>query len=86
VAEFHEGETARSLHRQVSSGGSFGASSLTQHLGLGRAQKIDRLEVFWPTTGRSQEFRDLAVDVHLEIVEDEANYRVVPETPFRVGG
>jgi hypothetical protein len=86
VAEFHEGEAVRSVHRQVTSGGSFGANPLIQHLGLGRATKVDRLRITWPTTGRSQEFRDLPVDVHLEITEDEASYRVVPERPSRVGG
>jgi len=86
VAEFHEGEAVRSVHRQVTSGSSFGANPLTQHLGLGRATKVDRLLISWPTTGRRQEFHDLPVDVHLEITEDEASYRVVAEKSFRIGG
>jgi hypothetical protein len=86
VAEFTDGESPRKLHRQVTSGGAFGCNPLTQHLGLGRASKVERLLVTWPRTGHTQELRDLPVDVHIEVVEDEPGWRERAETPFRVGG
>ena len=86
VAEIREGEATRSVHRHVTTGGSFGCNPLTQHLGLGQATRVERLEVHWPRTGRTQELRDLPVDVHIEIVEDEPGYRTVPRAPSRLGG
>ncbi len=44
----------RSIYRHVNSGGSFGANPLRQHIGLGDAEEILKLEVFWPTTGVTQ--------------------------------
>ncbi len=85
-AEFEDGELRRAVHRDVRSGGSFGCSSLTQHLGLGRARKVDVLEVHWPKTGRTQRFRDLPVDRLVVIVEDEEELRLVEERSFRLGG
>ena len=39
---------ASERYREVNSGGSFGASPLAQHIGLGKADRIKRLEVEWP--------------------------------------
>ncbi|HEY2944571.1 MAG TPA: CRTAC1 family protein [Vicinamibacteria bacterium] len=44
----------RSIYRTVGSGGSFGASPLRQEIGLGAAQTVERVEVFWPATGETQ--------------------------------
>ncbi len=85
-AEFSEEDVRRSVFRHVSSGGSFGANPLTQHLGLGRAARVDRLEVFWPRTGRTQIFRDVPADRHIAIEEGSDAYRVVPESAFSLGG
>ena len=59
----------RVLHRVVSSGGSFGASSLQQEIGLGRAERIERIEVRWPRTGETQIFEGPAFDRFYEVVE-----------------
>jgi len=55
-----EGE--REIHRIVGSGGSFGASPMRMEIGLGTAQKIDRLEVLWPVTGETQVVRNLDIN------------------------
>ena len=44
----------RSIHRTVSTGGSFGANPLRMHVGLGDAESIEAIEIFWPKTGRTQ--------------------------------
>src|SRR6185312_2797161 len=38
----------RDIYRSVNSGGSFGASSLHPHIGLGKASVVDELEIRWP--------------------------------------
>ena len=45
---------ARSIHAVVGSGGSFGASSLQQEIGLGDATAIRAVEVWWPASGTRQ--------------------------------
>ena len=70
---------SRTLHREVGSGGSFGASSLIQHVGLGSAEKIDELEVAWPASGRTQRWTDVAANRRLRIVEGEDELAVVNE-------
>ena len=57
VAKTAAGE--RAIHRVVGSGGSFGCSPLRQEIGLGQAEAIDRVEIFWPVTGRTQVIRGL---------------------------
>jgi hypothetical protein len=68
--QIREDGSSRSVYRQVSSGGSFGSNPLRQHIGLGRASAIERVEVFWPTTGQTQVFEDIALDQTIEITED----------------
>ena len=50
VAVENAGQGIRTIHRTVGSGGSFGASPLAQHIGLGKAARIVDLEIWWPTT------------------------------------
>jgi len=65
-----QGEGERSIHRTVSTGSSFGANPLRQHVGLAQAKLVKSLEVFWPVTGKTQRFADLAAGRHYEIRED----------------
>jgi ASPIC and UnbV/FG-GAP-like repeat len=46
----------RQIYRDVTSGGTFGASSLRPHIGVGRATTIDALEIRWPGSGLVQRF------------------------------
>ena len=62
----------RSIHKTVSTGGSFGSSPFRQEIGLGKATGITRVEVFWPTTGKTQTFTGLQPDHFYKIVEGEA--------------
>jgi len=76
-ADIVEDGTQRSIYRHVNSGGSFGANPLRQTLGLGKAARIERLEIFWPTTGLTQEFTNLPVDQSIQIIEDAESYSTV---------
>jgi hypothetical protein len=52
---------SRDIHRVVGSGGSFGASTLQQEIGLGAATAIERVTVRWPS-GATEEFTDVPLD------------------------
>jgi hypothetical protein len=69
------GEKPLTVHRHVSSGSSFGANPLEQHIGLGKADRVALLEVHWPTSGTTQVFRDLAVNQGVVITEFAKDYR-----------
>ncbi|HEX5083245.1 MAG TPA: CRTAC1 family protein, partial [Blastocatellia bacterium] len=62
-------------YREVTSGGSFGASSLRQEIGLGRARRIDIMEISWPAGGSRQVFQNVKVNQFIEVKESEDNYQ-----------
>jgi len=59
----------REIHRVVSSGGSFGSSPLRQEIGLGMASSIDRVEVWWPATGKTNIITGLEMDRFYQFTE-----------------
>jgi hypothetical protein len=64
--------SSRSIFRTVGTGGSFGASSLQQEIGLGTPQKLVSLSVSWPTKeNKTQVFKDLKPNTLIKIVEGE---------------
>ncbi len=67
--EFRDGETDRTLHRVVGGTGSYGSNPYRLHLGLGSADRLERLEVFWPATGERQVFRRVAANQRILITE-----------------
>lgn len=68
---FRENGIGRTVFRDVGSGGSFGASPLRQHIGIGRATMIDTVKITWPTTGKVQFFTNLAPRQFIRIREGE---------------
>jgi len=64
-------------YREVSSGGSFGASPLEQHIGLGRAARVKSLDVEWPGSRARQVFTDVPLDARVEVGEGETTARVI---------
>lgn len=68
-----EGETpsgSRKIYRTVTTGGSFGSSTLQQEIGLGEISHIERLEITWPASGKKQVFRDVSVNVVYRVLEN----------------
>ena len=76
-AQVVENGERRSIYKHVNSGGSFGANPLRQTIGLGKAEKIERLEIFWHTTGLTQTFHNVPLDQFILITEDEAQYTTI---------
>ncbi len=62
----------RAIYRTVTSGGSLGASTLRQEVGLGRATSIRSIEIRWPRTGRVQIFNDVKMDQIVGIREGDS--------------
>jgi hypothetical protein len=69
------GDQPRTVYRYVTSGSSFGANPLEQTIGLGKAEKIATLEVYWPTSDSTQVFHDVAAHQFIEITEFAGDYR-----------
>ncbi|TDI34776.1 MAG: CRTAC1 family protein [Acidobacteria bacterium] len=70
--EIREAGNIRSVYRHVNSGGSFGANPLEQTIGLGKAEEIIAVEIYWPKTDRRQTLRDVPLDRRLVILESGA--------------
>jgi tetratricopeptide (TPR) repeat protein len=82
----NKGQAARSIYRTVGSGGSFGASPLEQHIGLGKSARILSLEVFWPVSNTRQSFPSVGKNQFLEIKELANNYTKLDHKPVHPGG
>ena len=82
----NEGQGTRSICRTVSSGGSFGASPLEQHIGLGKSARISGVEVWWPTTNTRQTFLNIGKNQFIEIKEFAKDYTKLDRKSFRLGG
>jgi len=83
VAQTPAGE--RAIYKIVNSGGSFGANPLRQELGLGDALSIDRVEIFWPTTGRTQVLKGLETNQAYSVKEDASSATLLDRkaVPFK---
>jgi tetratricopeptide (TPR) repeat protein len=81
----NQGQGTRSIYRTVGSGGSFGASPLQQHIGLGKSAKILRLEIDWPVSKTKQVFTNVQKNQFLEITEFAEAYEQLDRKPFRLG-
>jgi len=66
----------RDIYRTVNSGGSFGASSLRPHIGLGKASVIDELEIRWPGTRLVQTLKGpIPADATYELREGDSSLK-----------
>jgi tetratricopeptide (TPR) repeat protein len=77
----------RSIYRTVNSGGSFGASPLEQHIGLGKAAQSVSIEIVWPGGSRTpQTFSNVGKNQFLEIKEFATEYTKLERRRVRLGG
>ncbi len=60
---------ARDIYATITTGGSFGSTSLRKTIGLGQATAVRELEVLWPATGKRQVFDNLPLDRWIVIEE-----------------
>ena len=64
-----ENGVQRSIYKHVGSGGSFGANPLRQTIGLGQAERIERVEILWPRSGATQTLTGVPLDKALQVLE-----------------
>jgi hypothetical protein len=64
----------REIFASVSSGGSFGASPLRQHVGLGDARAIRSIEIRWPGGSEVQTLHGVEMDSAIKIRQGEAAF------------
>ncbi len=72
----------RDIFRWVSSGGSFGSSPLQQHIGVGKAEEVSNIEVWWPASKTRQTFHAVPVDIFIQIKEFDPTFTVVKHKSF----
>ena len=72
-----------SIYRHVCSGGSFGANPLRQFIGLGSANRIEKIEIYWPTTDQTQTFSKLDMDQTIRVTEGNSEVRVLNLKSFQ---
>ena len=82
----NDAKEIRSIYRTVGSGGSFGASPLQQHIGLGKNAKIVSLEITWPATGTHQKFLNVPKDRFIQIQEFATTYTQLSRRRVHLGG
>jgi hypothetical protein len=76
----------RSIHRTVNSGGSFGASPLQQHVGLGSSPRRVDVEIWWPASNTRQRFADVGRNQVIAVQEMAERYTTVEPKPLPLGG
>lgn len=86
--EITEGGTTRKIYEMVSPGSSFGGNSLQLEVGLGKAEAINKVKVYWPNKKKTvEEFTGLMPGKAYHLKEGgkavELEYTVVP---FKKGG
>jgi hypothetical protein len=81
----NDGHAPRSIFRTVGSGGSFGASPLQQHIGLGLAARVINVEIWWPASNTRQNFSNVAPNQFIEIKEFAKDYTKLERKTFPFG-
>jgi tetratricopeptide (TPR) repeat protein len=79
------GVPPREIYRTVNSGGSFGASPLEQHIGIGKSAHIDNIEIWWPTSNTRQNFRNVDSNQFIQIKEFDTTFTKLDRKPYHLG-
>ena len=74
------------VHRVVGGGGSFGESPFQQHIGLGKAARIQSLEIWWPTSNTRQVFENVPTNQFIEVKEFAKEFARLKRPSFSLGG
>jgi hypothetical protein len=74
--------TTRTIARTVTSGGSFGASPLRQHVGLGPSATIEAIDIWWPASGTRQHLTGVGKNQAIAITEGQRDYRRLARPPL----
>jgi hypothetical protein len=76
----------RNIYATVGTGGSFGASSLQQEIGLGDATRIVSVQVQWPKPGVPNTiYTEVPMNAAIKLKEGAIKPEVLPLKPFQIG-
>jgi hypothetical protein len=67
---------SRNIYRTVGYGSSFGGNPLRQHIGIGVALRVEKLEVTWPTSQVVQSFTNIPADQTVFLREGEKSLQL----------
>ncbi len=74
----------RRFYHTVSTGGSFGSSSLQQEIGIGQSTKIERIEVQWPNAAQSTSvYNNVNTNQFIKITEGQEELTRLERKRFR---
>ncbi|MCY4014851.1 MAG: CRTAC1 family protein [Gammaproteobacteria bacterium] len=74
----------RAIHRAAGIVSGFGGSSVArQEIGLGDAERIARLVLWWPASDTRREYRNVPLDAMIAITEGEATFERLDHAPIR---
>lgn len=74
---FIENGIRRSVFRMVSSGNSFGANPLMQHIGIGQSIQVESIEIKWPGSNALQYFKNVQAGDNIKIREGDPSIKKV---------
>ena len=80
---FKDAGKVRHVYRTVGYGSSFGGNPLRQHIGVGEATVIEKIEIFWPVSKSRQFFTNVAIDYAFHIKEGAAKPEPVSYKRFK---
>lgn len=81
-----DGSGSREIYRTIGYGSSFGGNPLRQHIGLGKANSIQELEIKWPTSGIIQKFHNVSADHMYHLREGDSSLRTITIKPVPLSG
>lgn len=79
---FDDGGKTRSVYAVLNSGGSFGSNPLMQHIGLGQATSIKKIEIEWPGCRHMQTIEGVRANQHIHVKEGDRKYATRKSGPF----
>lgn len=85
TVDVKDGASTRRIYRHVNGGGSFGGNPLRQTIGLGAADGIESIEIFWPASGLRQQFVDVEMDQFYIVNELSDAMKKMQVSSFQLG-
>jgi hypothetical protein len=79
---FKDQGVTRHVYRTVGYVSSFGGNPLRQHIGVGKAASIEKIEIFWPVSKTTQSFTNVRVDNAFHIKEGASRLQPVSHKRF----
>jgi hypothetical protein len=74
----------RSIFHTISSGGSFGCSTLRAQIGLGKASAINEVKILWAGSGTTQILENLKLNTFYKITENKAEAEELNLQPIQL--